>query len=90
MGRVGADGTTIGAELPSAATPITRADRRWYMETWADQIREEGQDVDVVSIIDHHGADVTWPDAKPPFNGVVFVARTDDVGLQWLERYGFE
>ena len=141
--RVGADGTVIVADLPYAATSITQADRRWYMEFWAEQIRAEGLGINVASIIDRHSANVTWPDKKPPFvgrltfvdnkgrmwlrqtvqdgrdtptydlidragvyvhrvvfpgrthllgfgSGVVFVARTDDVGLQWLERYRFE
>ncbi len=63
---------------------------------WLRQTVQNGHDTPTYDLIDRTGVwvrRVVLPASTHLLgfgNGVVFVAHTDDVGLQWLERYGFD
>ncbi len=63
---------------------------------WLRQTVQDGRDAPTYDLIDRSGVNVrrvVFPARTHLLgfgNGVVFVARTDDMGLQWLERYRFD
>jgi hypothetical protein len=81
---------TVGPTLPYEPVKIGKAERDEWVNrpTQTATMRVGGQGARTIAMPRPNADEVTWPEAKPPFEGAVSIATTGEVWIRTSQRAG--